>query len=196
MGEEIKALIAKIQQEGIQAAEKKAKDIEEQAQARAVKIIDKAKKDAEKIIIQAKEQISRMEDAASASLKQAGRDMIITLKGEISAMLGKFIISDVREALGPQELAKIIGELVKKHGDKDIVISLGKEDKEALEKGFFSKLKEAAKGRIELKSSEDISGGFIISYDSGKSHYDFTDKALAEYIGSSLNPRLKEILEA
>ena len=47
-----------------------------------------------------------------------------------------------------------------------------------------------------LKPAEDILGGFTISFDSGKSQFDFTDQALAEYIGQYLKPKLEEILQA
>jgi len=46
-----------------------------------------------------------------------------------------------------------------------------------------------------LTSGEEISGGFTISFDSGKSCYDFTDKALADYIGTYLKPKLNQILQ-
>jgi vacuolar-type H+-ATPase subunit E/Vma4 len=45
-----------------------------------------------------------------------------------------------------------------------------------------------------LRPAEEISGGFTISFDDGKSCYDFTDKALAEYIGIYLKPKLNQIL--
>lgn len=196
MAEEIKALIEKIQQEGIQAAEKTAKEIEEKAKAQARKIIEKAKADAEKIILEAQERTAKMQESSTVSLKQAGRDMLLALRKEIASMLDKLIESDLHQALQPEEMARIITELAKQHsGQEEITISLKKEDKEILEKRFLGKLKEATKKKIILKPSEDINGGFIISYDAGKSHYDFTDKALAEYISAYLNPRLKEILE-
>lgn len=196
MAEEIKALIEKIQQEGIQVAEKTAKEIEEKAKAQARKIIEKAKADAEKIILEAQERTTKMQESSTVSLKQAGRDMLLALRKEIASMLDKLIESDLHQALQPEEMARIIAELAKQHsGQEEITISLKKEDKEILEKRFLGKLKEAVKKKIVLKPSEDINGGFIISYDAGKSHYDFTDKALGEYISSYLNPRLKEILE-
>ena len=67
---------------------------------------------------------------------------------------------------------------------------------EKLEKGFLQELKEKVKSGITLKSTADISGGFTISFDSGKSHLDFTDHALAEYLSNYLKPKLKEILDS
>jgi len=71
---------------------------------------------------------------------------------------------------------------------------LRKEDLERLREGFLSELKDAVKKGIVLKPSEDILGGLTISYDAGRSLFDFTDKALTEYITSYLRPKLKEVL--
>ena len=89
-------------------------------------------------------------------------------------------------------------EQFKEHAGEEkagAVISLKKEDLEKLEKGFLQELKEKVKSGITLKSTADISGGFTISFDSGKSHLDFTDHALAEYLSSLLKPKLAELLK-
>lgn len=196
MAEDIRNLIEKIQQEGIKVAEDKAQEIESQARRQAEEIIKKAKAEAEKQISDAKEQIARAKESSKVLLKQAGRDLILGLKKEINAILDKAIVSAVQQALSPQELAKILTTLIENYSGKgEIVVSLSKEDLEKLEKGLLAALTQEAKKGITLRQSEDIQAGFIISYDAGKSHYDFTDVALAEYIGSFLKPKLKEILQ-
>lgn len=197
MAQDIKNLIEKIQQEGIQAAENKAKDIEGKAQQKANDIIAKAKDQADKIISEAKEQVAKMEESGKVSLKQTGRDLLISIRREIGAMLDKIIIANVRESLKPEELIKIIAAIIKESQVKDkdqIIISLKKEDKEKIEKGLLAELKEEVKKGIVLRPSDDISGGFIISYDAGKSHFDFTDKALAEYFSLYLKPKIGQML--
>ncbi len=196
MADDIRNLIEKIQQEGIKVAEGKAQEIESQARRQAEEIIKKAKAEAQKQISDAQEQIARAEETSKVLLKQAGRDLILGLKKEINAILDKVIVSAVQQALSPQELTKILTALIKNYSDKgEIVVSLSKEDLEKLEKGLLTVLTQEAKKGITLRPSEDIQAGFIISYDAGKSHYDFTDAALAEYIGSLLKPKLKEILQ-
>lgn len=197
MAEEIRDLIEKIQQEGVKVAQDKAKAIEEEAMGKAQVIIEQAKKEAERIIDQAKQEQAKMLEAGGVSLQQAGRDLLLSVKREINAMLDNLITLRIRQALEPEELAKIITTLIKGYGSKDkqgIEFLLNKEDLEKLEKGFLNAIKEQTQKGIVLKPSEDISGGFIISYDAGKSHFDFTDKALAEYIGSYLKPKLQSIL--
>jgi V/A-type H+-transporting ATPase subunit E len=198
MAEDIKDLIEKIQQEGVKAAEDKAKEIEGQAKQQAEELIKEAKAAAKKITADAQNQADKMQESAKISLQQAGRDLMLGLKKEISDMLGELIIYAAREALKPQELVKIIASLVKNYNEKDkenIRIELNKADFEKLEEGLFSELGREAKKGITLKGEDDILAGFTISFDAGKSRFDFTDRALADYIGARLKPKLKEILE-
>lgn len=198
MAEEIKELIEKIQREGIQAAEEKAREIESQAKKEAEEIIQRAKNEAEKIISLAQEKIGRQEEASKTSLSQAGRNLLISLRKEINTLLDKALVLSVREALTPNELVKILHSLITesaKPGKSNIIVSLNKEDLTKLEKSFFAELKEEAKKGVILKAKDDIQAGFLISFDAGKSHFDFTDKSLAEYIGEHLKPELAKILK-
>ena len=198
MAEELKGLIEKIQEEGVRTAEEKARAIEAQARKKAEEIIAKAEREAENIAARTEANVSRMEKSSKDSLKQAGRDLIIALRKEINAMLERLIVSQVHKVLASDELSKILQAIVKEYraGEKEgIVISLRKEDLEKLERNFLSKLKEETKKGITLKAAENIRGGFTISYDSVKSYYDFTDKALAEHIALSLKPKLAEMLK-
>jgi vacuolar-type H+-ATPase subunit E/Vma4 len=197
MTEELKGLIEKIQQEGIQAAEEKAKAIEDQARRAADRAVEEAGKEAEKIIADAKGKALLMEEGGKAALKQAGRDFLISLRKEIAAMLDRVVTAHVHKALTAEELAVLITDLVKDSrldAKKGIIISLRKEDLEKLEKGLFNELRGEIKKGVTLKASDEIEGGFLISYDSGRSYYDFTDKALAHYISLQLKPKLAGIL--
>ena len=197
MAEDLKGLIERINQEGIKAGQEKAQAIESQAQRRAEEIAQKANLEAERLLAEAKDKISRMQQSAKLSLEQAGRDLLLVLRKEINAMLDRLIAARLRQALSPKEMTRIISALIKSYSKKekgDIIVSLKKQDLKSLEKGLMAELKEQLKKGITLKASEEISAGFVISYDSGKSYFDFTDKALTEYIGSYLQPKLAEIL--
>ncbi|MDD2689696.1 MAG: V-type ATP synthase subunit E family protein [Candidatus Omnitrophica bacterium] len=199
MAEEIKGLIEKIRQEGIEAAEKKAREIEQEAAKKAEQIIAEAKKQYESLISKAGEKAKKDELAAKSSLQQAGRDLLISLRKQILSMLDKVVLEQVSRALNPEELAKILTTIIREQKEKptqEIIISLKKEDAETLQKHFFSSLKEEAKKGIVLRPSEEIRAGFMISFDRGKSHFDFTDQALAEYITKYLKPKLSELLNS
>ncbi|MDO8535629.1 MAG: V-type ATP synthase subunit E family protein [Candidatus Omnitrophota bacterium] len=198
MAEEIKELIDKIRSEGVKAGEDKAKAIELDAQKRARQIILDAEAEAKRVSSDARESIARSEESSKSSLKQAARDCIIGLKKEILATLNKITLSHVHKVLTAEETGKLIAHLLKecKTKDKgDVIILIKKEDAEKLAGVVMAELSDELKKSLVLKPSEDIRGGFTISYDRGKSYYDFTDKALAEYIGTYIRPKLSEILK-
>ncbi len=199
MAQEIKDLIAKIQAEGVRAAEEKAGKIKAEADLAARKIIADAKIQAKEIIEQANTETKRLEDSTLSSLKQAGRDLLISLRKEISSMLDRLIKADMHKALTVEELAGIIGTLIKNAPlslGSEIIVSLSQHDKEKLEKGFLKQLVQETRKQIILKAAEGINSGFVISFDAGKSIFDFSAQALAEYISGSLRPELAKIIKS
>jgi len=197
MAQEIKDLIAKIQQEGIQVAQEQAAQIKAQADRVALKIISEAKIEAQRIVEQANSQAKKLDDSTQAALKQASRDMLISLRQEIISMLERLIKLDLRQALTVEELSKIITALIKNSPlslGSQIVVSLNQQDKEKLEQGFLKQLIAETKKSIVLKSADGIGSGFIISFDAGKSIFDFSGEALSEYISGCLRPELNKIL--
>jgi len=198
MAEDIRDLIDKIQSEGIQAAEEKARQIEDLARQRAEEIISSAKLQADRMLSDAHEKIRREEENKRALLAQAGRDLLLSIRSEINSMLRALIISDTQKALTPEALSRLLSEMILRSGRSElgsIEIMMRKEDLESFENHYLHTLSEATKKEIRLKSSDEISGGFIISYDSGRSWFDFSDESLADFIGEHLKPKLKNILE-
>lgn len=197
MTEDIRDLIEKIREEGIRAAEEKARDIEAGAKERAEEILASARLEAERTLAAAQERIRREEEREKALLAQAGRDLLLSLRNEILVMLDRIILADVRDTLTPESLYRLLSAIITQcAGDQtgDIEIEMDREDKEALEKSYLARLKEVTKRNIVLRPSEEISGGFTISFDGGRSCFDFSDRSLAEYIGMYLKPKLKDIL--
>ena len=199
MADEIRDLIEKINEDGIRAAEAKAGEIEGAARARAEEILLQARREAGRMTATAEEEIRRREESGRALLAQAGRDLLLSLRNEIQAMLARIMVADTGEALPPEALSRIIADVVHRfspEGEQGGILILLKEgDREALEKHFLHRLREETKKEIVLRPLDGITGGFVISFDGGRSAWDFTDRALAEYIATSLRPKLRGILE-
>lgn len=198
MAEEIRDLIEKINQEGIRAAEEKAQNIEAAAKQRADDILAQARREAEEMIAAANDRIRREDEKGKTLLAQAGRDLLLSLRKEMNAMLGRIMVSDIQQALTPEALFTLVSDVVRNYSageSSDITVFLREEDVQVLEKNFLNKLREETKKKIMLRPAEEISGGFTISFDNGKSCFDFTDNALAEYIGTYVKPKLNQILK-
>ncbi len=197
MSQEIKELLEKIKEEGVKVAEENAATIEQEAHKNADEIVTRAKKEAGVLLSQAQEKIGRMQANSESLLKQAGRDLVLALKKEILTMLERTLSVQIRETLTPGATAQILNNLIVQcsaNGKEETVVYLAKDQLSEIQEALFKQLKHELKKQVILKSSEGVSGGFIISYDAGKSHFDFSDKALAEYIGTQLKPSLAQIL--
>ena len=70
-------------------------------------------------------------------------------------------------------------------------IEMPKEEKQQR----FQSLKKKVKEPIVFKTSDEISKGFTISFDGGKSSFDFTDESLAQYLGRFLNSQVAQLVK-
>ncbi|MFA5004957.1 MAG: V-type ATP synthase subunit E family protein [Candidatus Omnitrophota bacterium] len=197
MAQEIKDLIAKIQSEGVTIAQERAREIEDKAKEQAQKIIAAARLEAQRIISDARKEQEEIKLSTESACSQAGRDFLITLRSRINGLLDRLVQENIRQILTAEELSGVILSLVKTAAAKtgQIVITLNENDRALLEKAFLHKLIEEVKSGIVLKSSDEISAGFRISFDAGKSHFDFTDVSLAEYISAKIRPELSRIFK-
>ncbi|HQO37325.1 MAG TPA: V-type ATP synthase subunit E family protein [Candidatus Omnitrophota bacterium] len=198
MADQIKELLDKIQAEGVQAAQDKAREIEKESRAKADWIVQKADAQAKKILEDAKEASDRMQASGQAALQQAARDVILSLKKEIFAMLERLIAAQVSAALTPEALSAIISSLVRAYADKSdsaVIVYLKEQDKKTLEGHFLKELQDQSRKGVELRSQDGISAGFVISFDNGKSQFDFTDREMAVYLASLLKPSIAQLLD-
>ena len=195
MPQQIQELIDKIKVEGIQAADVAAKEIELQSQENARKIIEDAERKAGKSVADAKEEILKMQEAARMALKQSSRDVILSLRKEIEGVLRKLVEVQVKDSLTPEKIFHILNMVIEKFLEENtsevgVQVVLGDEDLEDLKSGFLARLQEKLKQPVKFQSAEGIGKGFTISFDEGKSSFDFTDKSLAEYLSTYLTPQI------
>src|SRR3989338_6779919 len=200
MSQQVQELIDKIKEEGIQAADQKAREIEEQAKRNAQGTLDEANKRAQELISDAQENIRKKQEASRTALQQASRDTLLSLKKEIQKLLHKVIVTHVADALTPEKLSDIIAEIVHKSAeaksaDAGVEVVLSPKDLKELRDGFLAKLQKQLKHPVHFHASEDVGKGFTISFDQGKSSFDFSEAALAEYLIVYLNEELAALLK-
>ena len=200
MSQHVQELIDKIKSEGIQTAKQEAGEIAKQAQDQANKLNEDAKAVSDQLLQNTNDDIKKIHESTHMALKQASRDILLALRSEIENMLKKIISSQVKDSLSSAQLASIIAEVIKgsSQADKstsDIRVTLNANDLKELKESFVAKLKEKVKGTIKLEASEDIDKGFTISYDAGKSNFDFTDESLAQFLSQYLNSQVSDLLK-
>jgi V/A-type H+-transporting ATPase subunit E len=191
MTQQLQELLNKIKTEGIQAADDKAKEIEIQAQAKSRQIIEQAQKEAAHILQSAQGEVKRIRESTQIALQQASRDTLLSLRKQIEQILARLIQAKTGEALSSDVLSEILTDVIKKSLDAkslgSLEITLNAQDLEKVKNGFSAHLKEQIKKGVRFQSSQDSGKGFTISFDSGKSSFEFTDQSLAEFFSSFLS---------
>ncbi|OGX30423.1 MAG: hypothetical protein A2705_00200 [Omnitrophica WOR_2 bacterium RIFCSPHIGHO2_01_FULL_52_10] len=200
MSQQVQELIDKIKTEGLQAADQKAREIEERAKRNAQGILNEANKRAQDLLLEAEEEIQKKQEASRTALRQASRDTLLSLKKEIQKFLQRIVVAQVADALTPQKLADIIAQVTNKaidggSADAGIEVMLDPKDLKELRDGSLAKLQKQLKHPVHFRASEDIGKGFTISFDNGKSSFDFSEAALAEYLSVYLNEELAALLK-
>lgn len=200
MTQQVQELIEKIKQEGIEAAEKTAREIENEARSRAKAVVAQAEKQARQKIAAAEGEVKKLQESAHAALLQASRDTLISVRKKIESLLGSVVREQVSGAMTPEVLARVMEAAVKAavggaSENADITATVSRDDLEKLEKGALAGLQKAVASGVRLQGSDDIGRGFLISFDGGKSSFDFSDQSLAEYLGAFLNVRVAGIIK-
>ncbi len=200
MDVQLQELVDKIRKDGVDAAESKASEIIAAAEQKARAIVEGARAEADSIVKAAKDDADRLEKAAVASIKQSGRNILISFRDGVLAELTSLVNAKTAASMSGDALKDIVPQAVKAwitaSGTEDIACLLSAEDLAKLESYFVSALKaEIAKGLV-MKGDSSLSSGFRIGAKDGASYYDFSAEAVASLFSAYLNPRVAEILKS
>lgn len=195
---ELNNLIDKIKKEGVEQAENNAKALTREAQGKAKKIVADAQRRKDEIIKEAEVQTQNFKKSAEKALKQAARDVLLTLRERVTEFYYRIVKEKVSESLTPEVLKEIIIKTIgnfRKDNILDIEVLLSKADKVKLEKSLLSALRREAKKHFSIMDSANVEKGFRIGEKGQDSYFDFTDEAITEAFKRYLNPKLLEILD-
>ena len=194
---ELNNIIAKIKEEGVGEAEKKASEIVSQAEEKAKLLLDNSREESKKILNNAREEAEKMLENGKKALRQASRDVLLSLREQIIKLFDSVMKKEIKQQLSPAVLKEMIVRLTENAAEKkqfDVDILLNEKDKQDLEKAMIKALKETAKKGVTLKVSPDVESGFLIGETGGNTYYDFTDEAIADAFKTYLNPKIARIL--
>ena len=196
---QLQELIDQIKKDGVEEAEKKAEDILQSAKAEAEKIITEAKKEADKILSDAKNENDRIMKSGEDSIRQAGRNLLISFRESVANQLSVILNENVSEVYSPDSLAKLIVKAVENWSLRpdadDISVILNSEDLKAVEEAVTSGLKNKMQQGITLKAGDNFTGGFRIAVNQGKAYYDYSTEAVVEMLSSYLSPKITALLK-
>ncbi len=195
---ELKNIIEKIKTEGVEEADRQAGKIVEDAEKRASQIIAGAESKAKNTLLDAKKETEKLKANGEEAVRQAARNVLLSLKEKIVELFDKIIKKETQKALTTdiikEMLVKLVGDFAKSK-DLAVEVLLNEKDKEELEKSLFAALNQETKKGVSIKASPSIENGFRIGVKGEEIYYDFTDEAIAEAFGLFLNPRIANIIK-
>lgn len=198
MAEDLQGLLDRIQNDGLQKAETEREKIIADAKAEAEKIVADAKAEAAAIMKKAKETADDDIKRGEITIRQAARDIIIALKGELLDRLHRVTKDNVAEAMTPQLMAQLVAAMADayaKESAEGLELILSRQELEALEYGLKASLRADLASKTELSLGHDFAAGLKIGFKNSDIFLDFSDEALADVICEFVGPKLAAVLK-
>ena len=196
---QLQELIEQIKQNGVEAAEAKAKSIVEAANEEAQRIIDNAKSKADKILEDAKVQNERMVKSSEEAIRQAGRNLLISFRESVARELKSVVGENVSSLYSSEAFAQLIVNTVeawaKNPETETLTVLLNDKDLKAIENVVLSALKERMLKGVTLKANDNFDGGFRIAVNNDGAYYDYSADAVVNMLTNYLSPRVSELLK-
>lgn len=199
MAEELQSLLEKINNDGILKAEAEKARIIAVARAEADAIRSAAEKDAALCKAEAEKASAAFYEKSVSALKQAQRDILLQLRSEIQERLESAVGESVAQALAPEFMAQLIKDLCAAFAAdpaKEVAVRCAVKDQTALENAVRSALADSFAKAPSVLGTKGVSAGLEISFDGGKSYFDFTADALGDVMNSYIGENLAAIFKA
>ena len=211
----VQGLINRLRDDGVKAGQEKADQVLREAREQAVQIVAKAKAEATDMLNKARIEIETEKAAAHESLRVAIRDTGLKMQAEVktkfAAAVKRLVSMEMRDKEFLRQVILAIAGLAagdKACGEQSVNVLLPKELFETDEKD--TRLTEEGRDRmrhlvlgitgemlregVELKPSEDMSGGIRIQMVGEDLEIDLSDKAISELLLEFLLPRYRAIV--
>ena len=199
MSEELQGLMNKIQAEGLEKAETERARLVAEAKAEADAIIAEAKAQADKIRKDAEADAEASRKKADAAVRQAARDVVISLKDDFQEKLRAVVREAAAQAMTPEAMAgliaKIAGQFAASAASGAEVILPAREREEAAQK-LIGCLPDVLKKNSTVQLGRGFAAGFKIGFNNSEVFLDFSDEALADVICEFVGPKLAAVIKS
>ena len=193
MEQQIQDLIASIKKDGIESATNESKKILEEARKEAERIVNEARKERDKIIADGKKTFEIERESSISSVKQAARDVSLTLRKNLEDKFKKILGQKVSSSLDEKVIAEAIVAVVKGECNGcDVEVS--KEMVDKVNAVLTSQFAQELEKGVTLRSSSSVSGGFKVYSKDGSAYIDLSDEEITKLLYPYLSSSLKEII--
>lgn len=200
MSEELNGLLKKIREDGLEKAEAERESILNAAKAEADALLQQAKAEAEAIRKNAAADAEVSQAKANAAIKQAARDVVISLKSALEEKLRNVVSASVKDAMTPQEMATLIQKIAEQFLKDDettleLELSASGNAGNAVSDKLLASLSDDLRKRTEIKNVRGFAHGFKIGFSDSSVYLDFSDTALTDVICEFVGPKLAAVIK-
>jgi V/A-type H+/Na+-transporting ATPase subunit E len=200
MAQELQSLLEKIQQEGLAKAESQAQVLLQSARKQADQILSEARAAADATRAKAEQDGAVFAERARASLNQAARDVVLSVSNMLTATLRDLVLRDVRTALTPDALQKMLESVVAAYfsnpeEERQIDLLLKPDQADKLRAFLLGRFKDQLRGGLQVKGDSSVLAGFKVNVTDEKVQHDLTDAAIADALSQLLRPQVAAIVK-
>ncbi len=197
MDAQLQELLESIKKEGIETAKQESERIIEDARKEAAQIVADAETQGKTIVERAKNEAARLEATAKDAIRQAGRDLVLSLESQIGRIFERIVRETVSATYDEKVLQDAIVGIVSafpKAETQDLEVLLSKDDLDRVESSLRGRLGQAIGEGVEIAIAGGLDSGFRLSEKEGQAYYDFSAEGIAEALSAYLNPRLASLI--
>ena len=186
-------LIATLKTEAIDAADNEAKQIVEKAQAKAQKIVDGAESKSKELLHHAQKEAEATLNKGEAALKQAARDLTVSVRNELLKLLKAALEREVETNFTPELMEKAVLKVIENVGS-GIALQLPETMEAQLAKKIQKRLQDSDNLDSVTKDAHLLNGFTVTKTDQGWS-YQISPEEVAELLNAHLSPKWVQILK-
>lgn len=189
----LEGLIATLKKEAIEAAEKQAGEIVAKAREEARAMLGEAAATKAEMLRQAEAEAKATREKGESALRQAARDLSVSVRNDLLAMLKAVLEREVDNAFSPELIEKAVLQILENVGSGaslELSGNLGEELAGQIQQRLQAS---GAWGSISREAS--LVNGFAISREREGWTYRVTPEEVTEWLHAYLTPKWIEILK-
>lgn len=186
-------LIAQLKSEAIDTAEKAAQKIVEDAKVKGQSIIKKAEEERLEILSEAKKEAEDTINKGESALKQAARDLNVTVKNDLSKLFKAVFENEVEKSFTPDIIKTAVLKAIETVGS-DIEIKLPDTMKQELFNAIHKELQTSNVSVSILKDKNLLNGLSITKTNEGWS-YQITPEEITNLLNGNLSSKWIAVLK-
>lgn len=186
--EDIQSLLEKINREGVEKAEAESARIIAEAKNKADKLIAEANAAAERARAEAAKDAEASAARAAETIRQGARDVVMSVRESVTAMLEKLLAKNVVAALADEKTASALAAEAIRELAGPGEVTCGEKLAETLRAQL------AGQGNFTVVVDEAAGVGFSVKLDGGRVEHAFTADVIAEELARRLRPDLAKLI--